>query len=210
LKQVLKTVAVFTVAVAVMAGCGDKKSNGNEVQWSDYAASVRIRIDDYIARKECVLLQTESQNAGDDGAATKRRTGHDDSALQAYIQAGLKTAGCDKSQLPTPLPPSTTNPKRSAPTGIPAHEILDRALIGGGTDVFVDILIPTLAPGDPAVAQVCEAIARQEGAVKADCYSTKDARQANLSASFGDAHPGALEVGFLGGWAAATGFTAPV
>jgi hypothetical protein len=64
------------------------------VQWEDYAASLKARIDVARKAKDCTKLQAEFDTADANNAATMERTGHNDAQLMAYIDAAMRIADC--------------------------------------------------------------------------------------------------------------------
>lgn len=99
----LRAVVALLVSVASLAGCAPARDRGPgtpagtaaaEVPWADYGQGVRSRIDSWAASGECGRLRATRDTAVADGDAVRRRTGHGNEALIAYIDAVSRTAGC--------------------------------------------------------------------------------------------------------------------
>jgi hypothetical protein len=87
------------LALAFLAGCGpapDATVPGGapSVPWADYAPGVRSRIDRWAEQGECAKLIGTRETAEAAGQDTRRRTGHDNTALLAYLDHALERAGC--------------------------------------------------------------------------------------------------------------------
>lgn len=67
-----------------------------EVQWEDYAPSVKTRIDDMMVAKDCAGLQEQFDVTDSNNAATMNRTGHNNSKLMMYEMEAMEIAGCSK------------------------------------------------------------------------------------------------------------------
>lgn len=65
-----------------------------DVPWDDYAAQVKITIDDLAIAKDCTGLQAQFDTADANNEATMTRTGHNNADLMSYIDDKLRTAGC--------------------------------------------------------------------------------------------------------------------
>jgi hypothetical protein len=70
------------------------KNDAPAVQWEDYAPSVKTRIDDLAAQKDCDALQSEFDNADANNEATMARVGHNNAQLMGYIDFLMRNAGC--------------------------------------------------------------------------------------------------------------------
>lgn len=65
------------------------------VQWQDYAASLRSRIDAAQLARDCNRLQAEYDMADANNVATMNRVGHSNAELMSYIDAAMRSAGCN-------------------------------------------------------------------------------------------------------------------
>ena len=98
----LASVTVSVVALALLAGCGPASGaaspggGGGDPggPWADYAPDVRSRIDRWTEQRSCAKLAGTRQAAEAGGPDTRRRTGHDNAALLAYLDLALQRAGC--------------------------------------------------------------------------------------------------------------------
>jgi hypothetical protein len=94
------------IAVLLLCGCGPARdgeppatdgaaaSAAVEVPWADYGPGVRNRIDSWAASGDCRRLRDTRDTAVADGEAVRRRTGHGNEALVAYLDAVARSAGC--------------------------------------------------------------------------------------------------------------------
>lgn len=90
-------------ALMCLAGCGPARDGGPgspaataavEVPWADYGPGVRNRIDSWAASGDCRRLRDTRDTAVSDDDAVRRRTGHGNQALIAYLDALSRAAGC--------------------------------------------------------------------------------------------------------------------
>jgi hypothetical protein len=84
---------------------------------------------------------------------------------------------------------------------LPKYEVLFRVKqYMGNKRIYGDVLIVSLSRATPAKKreQVARTICRQERLNDICLYSTRDAYEANMSASYSKSHPDALKKGFLG------------
>lgn len=87
--------AVSSAPTAEASGKAGPTSNPMpEVVWSDYAPSVKTRIDAAAKSADCAALQTEFDQADANNEATRNRTGHSNTELMSYIDESMKRAGC--------------------------------------------------------------------------------------------------------------------
>jgi len=102
-RTALRAVVAILVTTACLAGCGPVRDGGAgspaataavEVPWADYGPGVRNRIDSWAASGECDRLRDTRATAVADGDAVRRRTGHGNEALIAYLDAVSRVAGC--------------------------------------------------------------------------------------------------------------------
>jgi hypothetical protein len=67
---------------------------GEAVPWADYPPGLQARIEEHVARYDCVALRGERASA----EATERdvlvRTGHDNARLHTYLSEHLQALGC--------------------------------------------------------------------------------------------------------------------
>src|SRR5688500_4948212 len=73
---------------------GTGSANAPALPWNDYAPDMHVPIDAAAAAKECASVQGDCDTADANNAATLERTGHNNAALMAYIDAALRAAGC--------------------------------------------------------------------------------------------------------------------
>ena len=95
--QALSRVAVVAVAVLSLGGCSTDLTGGGgtyDVDWENYSADVRTRIDNAAADADCATLQDEFDNAEANDDAQRKRTGDGNSDLMAYIDRQMDEAGC--------------------------------------------------------------------------------------------------------------------
>jgi len=83
---------------------------------------------------------------------------------------------------------------------IPSYEVLDTVNRIDGSGIHAGVLIESYNTETPdeELLRVAQAIAKDKGFSIIEIYCTKDAQKANYSSSFSEAHPGALDNGFLG------------
>ncbi len=98
--------------------------------------------------------------------------------------APKKQPGPDNPQVQVDLPPYTM--------------LFENDKLGGGR--FGDALVPSLSRTTTLEERerVARGIAANERLTNLSIYSTNEAYQANVSASYSDAHPDAMKSGFLG------------
>lgn len=84
---------VCSVALGLLlAGCAEEAP---PVHWGGkYSATVKTRLDDLIAKKDCASLQAELTTAHTIDAAKKRSHGSGSDDLVAYLKWGLDRADC--------------------------------------------------------------------------------------------------------------------
>jgi len=91
------------LVLVLTAGCGPARGTDAgspaataavEVPWADYGPGVRSRIDSWAASGACDRLRDTRDTAVADGDAVRRRTGHGNEALIAYLDAVSRAAGC--------------------------------------------------------------------------------------------------------------------
>lgn len=70
------------------------KNDFPAVQWEDYAPSVKTRIDELAAQKDCEALQAEFDNADANNEATMSRVGHNNAQLMSYIDFLMSKSAC--------------------------------------------------------------------------------------------------------------------
>jgi hypothetical protein len=89
---------------------------------------------------------------------------------------------------------------RAADENFPSYTILFSVKKIDGSGKYGDILVPSFSLKTPIAQREAfvRQIAKKEGFAELSLYSTKDAYQANMSASFLKTHPNALREGFLG------------
>jgi outer membrane murein-binding lipoprotein Lpp len=87
----------LTVSVALtaflLAGCANEAP---PVDWGGkYSTTVKKRLDELVAKKDCEALQAELTTAHTIDAAKKRLYGSGSADLVAYIEWGLAEADCE-------------------------------------------------------------------------------------------------------------------
>jgi len=80
----------FIVALLVLTGC----SSSSDVDWENYSPTVKIRIDELIASKDCVGLQAQFEITAGNDVAQRNRVGDGNADLMGYIDAGMRSSGC--------------------------------------------------------------------------------------------------------------------
>lgn len=65
-----------------------------DVDWENYSPTVKTRIDELAAAKDCAGLQREFDTAESNNTAQRNRTGDGNSDLMAYIDDKMAHAGC--------------------------------------------------------------------------------------------------------------------
>jgi hypothetical protein len=98
----------------------------------------------------------------------------------------------------TPAPERT----EQSSVAIPAYTVLFTVNQASDGLKYGDVLIPSLSRATPQakVEKAAQAIAEKEAIANMSIYSTRAAYQANDSESYNQAHPGALEKGYLGSY----------
>lgn len=90
------TALIVSCARAPAAPTASSRSPTSSVPWHDYSPAVKTRIDSAAADKDCAALQSKFNNADAGNAATRSRTGHNNSELMNYIDQSMRSAGCYK------------------------------------------------------------------------------------------------------------------
>lgn len=75
-------------------GSEETATTRTDVQWENYAAEVKIRLDEMMEAKDCEGLRAQSEISESNNAATLNRVGHDNSKLISYTDEAMKIAGC--------------------------------------------------------------------------------------------------------------------
>lgn len=83
-------VAGWALVLVVLVGCG----GGEEVDWENYDASVKQRIDSLAESGDCALLQQEFDTAEANSDMQRARVGDGNADLMGYIDEQLEEAGC--------------------------------------------------------------------------------------------------------------------
>lgn len=86
-----KLVIAATLTLVACSGSG----TSSDVDWENYASSVRTRIDSMAASKDCAGLQAEFDTADANDDAQRERVGTGNADLMSYIDSKLSAAGCD-------------------------------------------------------------------------------------------------------------------
>lgn len=74
----------------VLVACG----GGEEVDWDNYDASVKQRIDSMAEEQDCPGLQAEFDTAEANSSMQRARVGDGNSDLMGYIDEQMRSAGC--------------------------------------------------------------------------------------------------------------------
>jgi hypothetical protein len=87
----MKAFSIIAVAsLFMLSGCGDPPP----MDWSRYHPSVKQRIDQLAADRDCADLQREHDIAYQNDDAQRERTGSGNGDLMNYIHEQLEAAGC--------------------------------------------------------------------------------------------------------------------
>ena len=107
--------------------------------------------------------------------------------------------GCGDKSVGEPGTKKTTNKEVIPLIQLPAYEVLEKIKMINGT-VFVSVLINSYSTDTPESerSKTTSILAERLNADQLDLYCTREAHNANYSSSFANAHPDALEKGFLG------------
>lgn len=81
---------IAAVSLLMLSGCGDPPP----MDWSRYHPSVKQRIDQLAADRDCGGLQHEHDIAYRNDGAQRARTGRGNGDLMQYIHEKLEAAGC--------------------------------------------------------------------------------------------------------------------
>jgi hypothetical protein len=79
------------LAAVLFVSCSSGRA---EVDWQNYAPSVRQRIDEMAAGHDCFGLQNEFDTADGNDDVQRARTGDGNADLMGYIDSKMKNAGC--------------------------------------------------------------------------------------------------------------------
>lgn len=112
----MKALLALMALTLFLAGCGEEATAPDEtpeptpraeakpkakskpqrakVDWENYSPAVKSRIDRLTSRKNCAKLQSEFDIADGNDDAQRSRTGDGNADLMAYIDEGLRRAGC--------------------------------------------------------------------------------------------------------------------
>ena len=200
---------LLVVGLLMLASCATTKASDTGVPWSNYSPGVRVRVEDQVVRRDCAALKEELLVSETNTSNQRRRVGEGNEKLSSYLVDQIDRLGCNSSSPPPAVPVPLTAPptKQGSVSGIAYKVIATIQVTDGSLDL--DLLFPSLRPGQPVVEAACTSTAKKEGAQHAYCYSTVGARKANLSDAYNTAHPGQLAAGYLGSWSSDGGFTGP-
>jgi len=91
----MRTIVCSLALGLALAGCGNAAP---PVDWGGkYSTTVKERLDELVAKKECDSLQAELKTAHTIDEAKKRSYGSGSADLVAYIEWGLDEADCPDS-----------------------------------------------------------------------------------------------------------------
>ena len=105
-KLILLAIAVSFVSLIVIGMLGDSGTSETSsstsstvtddsgVNWSDYAPTVKIRIEEFIQAGDCTNLQAEFDVADQNNAAQQNRVGVGNADLMNYINTSMQKLGC--------------------------------------------------------------------------------------------------------------------
>lgn len=85
---------VGSLTVLAGAACGSYGDAGGDVDWENYAPSVRSRIDSLAAADDCDGLQHEFDTADANDDIQRDRVGDGNADLMGYIDEAMAEAGC--------------------------------------------------------------------------------------------------------------------
>jgi hypothetical protein len=195
------------VGLFLLAGC-TQKPNSASVPWRNYSRSVQLRVADAVQRTDCAALKAEFESSENNDANQRRRVGEGNGKLMGYLDAQMSKIGCYSKSPPPKIDPTVPPVRQGTAAGV-GYRVIDTVNVEDGT-LWLDILFPSLRPGAGTAEAACSAAAGIERAAVAFCYSTAEARKANLSAAYNTSHPGTLDAGYLGTWSVKAGFEAPL
>lgn len=78
----------------LLTGCGGSTVSSSDVDWENYAASLKLRIDRLADGHRCRLLQAEFDFADRASDAQRNRVGDGNADLMGYIDQKMRDAGC--------------------------------------------------------------------------------------------------------------------
>ena len=88
----MRTIVCSLALGLALAGCGNEAP---PVEWGGkYSTTVKERLDELVAKKDCDSLQAELKTAHTIDEAKKRSYGSGSQDLVAYIEWGLDESGC--------------------------------------------------------------------------------------------------------------------
>jgi len=90
MRQFMTLATAATCAALLLTACGG--SGG--VDWSNYDATVKSRIDALEASADCAGLQAEFDSADENNTAQRERTGTGNTELMSYLDGVMRDAGC--------------------------------------------------------------------------------------------------------------------
>jgi hypothetical protein len=105
-KLILLAIAASLVSLVVIGMFGDSGTSqtssststavtdNSGVNWSDYAPTVKTRIEELIQSGDCSSLQTEFDVADQNDAAQRNRVGVGNADLMNYINTSMQKLGC--------------------------------------------------------------------------------------------------------------------
>jgi len=105
-KLILLAITVSFVSLIVIGIFGDSGTSETSsststaatdnagVNWSDYAPTVKTRIEELIQSSDCSSLQTEFDVADQNDAAQRNRVGVGNADLMNYINTSMEKLGC--------------------------------------------------------------------------------------------------------------------
>jgi hypothetical protein len=198
----------FALLGSILIGCSSQASVDKGVPWGNYAPGVQSRIADEVTRKDCAALDNELIVSDANDVNQRRRVGEGNEKLQVFLADQIKLVGCDSASPPVAVA-VTVPPTKLGGSGGVAYKVIETVHVMDGS-LDLDLLFPSLNPGDPGVEGACVSAAEKEGAQHVYCYSTVSAREANMSEAYSKAHPGELDAGYLGSWSSSSGFEPPI
>jgi hypothetical protein len=105
-KLILLAIAASFVSLVVIGMLGDSGTSetssntssavtdNSGVNWSDYAPTVKTRIEEFIQSADCSSLQKEFDVADQNDAAQRNRVGVGNADLMNYINTSMEKLGC--------------------------------------------------------------------------------------------------------------------
>ncbi len=85
---------IVVILMLALVGCSTGTQMDTEVDWQNYAPSVRARIEQMAASGDCDGLQAEFDTAEANSDMQRARTGDGNADLMGFIDQKMADAGC--------------------------------------------------------------------------------------------------------------------